>query len=208
MNPIKVVLTFLFICIYINVESQTDSNFPKKTINILFVGNSLTYTNNLPLLVKKQAKLKGINIKTKMLAYPNYAIVDHWREGDVQKEILSKTYDFVIIQQGPSSQNDGRQMLFEDGKKYSVLCKNNNAKLVYFMVWPPKSHPERFDGVMNNYRDAAKINNAILCPVGEVWKNHFDTTNNFDYYGADGFHPSKRGSKIAARTIVEILFFE
>ncbi len=203
MNFSKYILTF-FICI--SFFWQLESQAKKTEFNILFIGNSLTYTNNLPLLVKKQAKKHGIVITTKMIAKPNYAISDHWHEGDVQKLIASKTFDFVVIQQGPSSQQDGKQLLVEYGKKYNILCKNSNAKLVYFMVWPPINHPERFEGVINNHQYAAKINNAILCPVGEVWKKHFKTTSNYDYYGPDGFHPSKKGSETAAKIIVEYLF--
>ncbi len=197
-------LLAVFTCMVLfwQVESQSE----KKVFNLLFIGNSLTYTNNLPLLVKKQAKKRGIVINTKMIAKPNYAISDHWYDGEVQKLIASKTYHFVIIQQGPSSQQDGKQLLVKYGKKYNMLCKTSHAKLVYFMVWPPINHPERFEGVINNHQYAAKANDALLCPVGSVWKKHFITTSNYDYYGSDGFHPSKKGSNIAAKTIVAYLF--
>lgn len=174
--------------------------------NILFVGNSLTFRNNLPELVKDTAKSRDIILGTKMIAKGNYAIIDHWNDGDVQKEIATGEYDFVIIQQGPSSQAEGREMLIEDGRKYKELCEENDTKLVYYMVWPSLTYYETFDGVIKNYRDAATINNAILCPVGEVWKEHFDLTNNFDYYGSDGFHPSLLGSQVAAEVIVDTLF--
>jgi len=183
-------------------------NASKTNINILFIGNSLTYTNNLPELVKKSAKLQGIEIDSKMIALPNYAIIDHWNDGEVQKLITSKKYDFVIIQQGPSSQNNGRNMLIEYGKKYSSICKLNNAKLCYFMVWPSLSYYHTFDGVIKNHKDAASINNSILLPVGEVWKDYFDRTDDFQYYSSDGFHPSLEGSQIAAKVIVEYLLLE
>lgn len=73
-----------------------------KEYNILFVGNSLTYSNDLNLLVKKAAKTKGIGIKTKMVALPNYALEDHLTDRKIQKLIKSENYDFVLIQQGPS----------------------------------------------------------------------------------------------------------
>ena len=174
-------------------------------LNILFIGNSLTYTNNLPELVKNTAKQKGIVIGTVMMALPNYAIIDHWNDGRVQELIESKKYDFVIIQQGPSSQAWGREVLIEYGKKFSDLCKANDTKLSYFMVWPSLNYYHTFAGVITNYRYAASVNGAILCPVGEVWKEHFDTTDNFDYYGPDGFHPSLIGSQVAADVIVKRL---
>jgi hypothetical protein len=127
-------------------------------------------------------------------------------DGNVQAFIETGEFDYVIIQQGPSSQPYGRETLIEFGATFKTLCQNNNAELAYFMVWPSRTYYNTFNGVINNYRDAANINEALLCLVGEVWKTHFDTTNTFDYYGTDNFHPSLLGSHVAARVIVESIF--
>lgn len=203
MNRLKLLL-FIFLGILLfSFEQDQSSN---KKISILFVGNSLTYTNNLPQLVKKQGRAYGVLISTDVLAKPNYALIDHWNDGTIQKEISSGKYDFVIVQQGPSSQQEGRKLLLESGKKISTLCRENGSEICFFMVWPSLQHYKTFNGVINNYREVARDNNALLCPVGEVWKTHFDKTQNFDYYGPDGFHPSKKGSQIAAEVIVSSLF--
>ena len=176
-----------------------------QTIRVLFVGNSLTYTNDLPTLVEKVAKVQDVKIKSDMLALPNYAIIDHWNDGEVQKYIKSERYDYVIIQQGPSSQDDGRRMLIDDGARFQKLCKQSKSKLVYFMVWPSRMHYTTFDKVIENHREAAAKNDAILCPVGEAWKTHFDNTNDYSLYGLDGFHPSYKGSRLAAELMVETI---
>jgi len=187
--------------------SDDDSNvYVEGDTRILFVGNSLTYFNDLPKLVDREAGRKGHGVWTKMLAHPNYAILDHWADGEVQGLIEDGDFDFVIIQQGPSSQAFGREVLFEFGKKFSDLCNANEAKLVFFMVWPSRTYYYTFDGVITNHREAAIATRSILCPVGEVWKKHFDDTGDFSYYGPDGFHPSLKGSEVAAEVIVKTLF--
>ncbi|WP_299110968.1 SGNH/GDSL hydrolase family protein [uncultured Winogradskyella sp.] len=202
------IIIYLMIC-----QSCTSFKSPESTKNakersstILFIGNSLTYTNDLPKLVKVIAKEKGVRVTTTMIALPNYALIDHWNDGTIQKEIRSKQYDFVIVQQGPSSQAFGKEILVNYGKKYSNLCEENSAQLCYFMVWPSLTYYNTFDGVIKNHREAARINNAMLLPVGEIWKTHFDATENFDYYSNDGFHPSLKGSRVAAEIIVDYLF--
>ena len=203
----RILFLLLFAIIY-SFGCLENSNSPnsKTIVKILFIGNSLTYTNDLPKLVRLKAKENGVIIKTKIIAKPNYAIVDHLSEGSIQKELQSKEYDFIIIQQGPSSQAEGRELLIESGKKINSLIKNTKTRLVYFMVWPSLNYYQSFSGVIKNHQDAARLNNTILCPVGEVWKAHFDATNNFDYYSPDGFHPSLKGSKVAAKVIVKTLF--
>ncbi|MGB5464420.1 MAG: SGNH/GDSL hydrolase family protein [Aureibaculum sp.] len=191
-----------------NAPGQTHDTLKlsNRVYTILFVGNSLTYINNMPLLVKNKAKLQGIKLNTTILANPNYALIDHWNDGKVQKLISLKKYDFVIVQQGPSSQKEGRQLLLEYAEKFSQLCKNHNSKLVLFMVWPALDSFHTFGSVIKNYREAATKNNSILCPVGKVWKAYIENTNNFDYYSFDNFHPSLKGSQVVADIIVQHLF--
>ncbi len=56
-----------------------------------------------------------------------------------------------------------------------------------------------------NHTEVAKTYNAILAPVGEQWKTHFDETGDFSYYGPDQFHPSLEGSTAAAKIILASL---
>jgi len=172
--------------------------------NLLFIGNSLTYTNDLPDMVERLAGERGIKIVTQSIAYPNYALEDHWNDGCIQKLIASKKFDFVIVQQGPSSQEEGRVMLFEYGARINELCNSNGARLAFFMVWPAKANYHMFGGVISSYTNAALQADALLCPVGVNWKAQCDK-GDFSYYGPDQFHPSRTGSEMAARTILNTL---
>jgi len=174
--------------------------------NVLFIGNSLTSSNNLPALVVNHAATKDIIVNTTTVARGGYAIVDHWADGQVQNLINNNSYDFVVIQQGPSSQQDGYDMLVNDGAVYAQICEVNDAKLAYFMVWPSIAYYHTFDGVIANYTAGALANNATLIPVGTLWKKYIEATGDYSYYSSDGFHPSLAGSKFAAEIIVETLF--
>jgi hypothetical protein len=177
-----------------------------KSTSLLFVGNSLIYTNDLPALVKQKAKEKGFDITTETLAFPNYALEDHWIDGTVQKLIREKKFDFVVVQQGPSSQEEGREMLLDYGARIKELCKKNKSELAFFMVWPARANFHMFDGVIKNYTDAADFTSSILCPVGTAWKKYMNETGDYSYYGTDMFHPSEKGSLVAAEIIVASLF--
>ncbi len=196
---------FKFILILLVILSCRYSYSQESELSILFVGNSLTYTNALPKLVEKATKKQGLNIQTEMIAKPDYALIDHWNDGKVQKLISTKKFDLVIVQQGPSSRDFGKEILIEYGEKFKKLCEENNADLAFFMVWPSRQFYHTFDGVIENHTEAAKIKNALLFPVGEVWKKHFEATKNFDYYGPDQFHPSEKGSLAAAEIIASEL---
>ncbi|MDN3641137.1 SGNH/GDSL hydrolase family protein [Lutimonas halocynthiae] len=206
MNTYKVYLILFATLLILVTPLKAQEKTALKDYKVLFVGNSLSYSNNLPLLVSQAASDKDIIISTEILAKPNYALVDHWDEGELQAKIRSKAFDFVIVQQGPSSQPEGRKLLFKSIKKLHQICEENQIKLAVFMVWPSKQYYQTFDKVIKNHREVAEKYNTILCPVGEIWKAHFDKTNDFEYYSSDGFHPSLKGSQVAAQIIVDSLF--
>ena len=177
-----------------------------KAQNILFVGNSLSYSNNMPKILECIGQEYDLNIKTKCLCKPNYAIIDHLNEGELQKILNTKPYNYIIIQQGPSSQEQGRRMLIEDGAKVNELAKKHNAKLGYYMVWPSKYYYHTFEKVIANYTEGAKTNKALLFPVGRIWKAYENRGGYTLLYDSDNFHPSKAGSFLAALTIFRKLY--
>ena len=184
---------------------EVDTFDPDADYQLLFVGNSLTIENNLPLLVKNRGEALGVSISCTAQVGAGYGLEDHWNIGAVQSMISSEFYDYVIIQQGPSSQAYGRASLIEYGGYMADLCENIDTELAYFMVWPAIANFDTFDAVIDNYTDAANLNNAISCNVGQIWKHHIDGSNDYSYYGTDGFHPSVTGSELAAQIIVQKL---
>ncbi|WP_299465711.1 SGNH/GDSL hydrolase family protein [uncultured Microscilla sp.] len=170
-------------------------------LKILFVGNSLTYTNDLPSILKYIMGKFGKSATMISLCKPNYALEDHWNEGKVQALIKKRGIQYVIVQQGPSSQKYGRQSLVEYGQKLKRICDEAGASLGFYMVWPAKWYYHTFDGVIANYSHAAQVNQALLFPVGVIWKAYQKRYKKVKLYGTDNFHPSRAGSFLAALTI-------
>ncbi|WP_109299867.1 hypothetical protein [Aquimarina sp. AU474] len=197
MNKLYILIA-LFIAFLGN--SQTSSK------KVLFLGNSLTYSNDMPKILEHIAKNFKLTIKTKALCYPNYGLEDHWKDQKFQNLIHQQRFDNVIIQQGPSSQEPGKKMLVHYGTKIKAVCKRKNITLGYFMVWPAKRYYHTFDGVITNHQYAAKISAAQLYPVGAIWKMYEAKDNLESLYSYDQFHPSTAGSLLAALTIFKGLY--
>lgn len=174
-----------------------------KAQNILFVGNSLTYSNDMPQMLEDLAEMNGLSIQTMCLCQPNYALEDHLNEGTVLYELASKPYDFLILQQGPSSQDYGRKKLFDMGGKLAALARQNKAKTAFLMVWPAKDYYQSFDAVIENYTDASHASLTILIPLGTVWQKLNLEHPEYELYGEDGFHPSQLGSFLEALVILK-----
>ena len=54
---------------------------------ILFIGNSLTYQNDLPGMVTLLAHSVGRTIVCESVALPDYGLEEHWNSGGARKAI-------------------------------------------------------------------------------------------------------------------------
>ncbi len=194
--------SLLLIIYFVHFNSSVNA----QDVSILFIGNSLTYSNNLPQILTKIGANNGMEISTHQLCFPNYGLEDHWNERNIQGAIKAQNFDYVIFQQGPSSQAYGRSSLIEYGGKISRVCHENDSKPAYFMVWPSTNYYHTFDGVIKNHVDASIQNKAGIIPVGSLWKKYREAVSNAGLYASDGFHASKKGSFLAALTMFQFLF--
>jgi hypothetical protein len=78
---------------------------------VLFVGNSYTYVNDVPGLVQALADSMRDSIAVEMVAFPDFALVDHWSEGTALREVRKGGWRWVVLQQGPSASEVNRDTL-------------------------------------------------------------------------------------------------
>ena len=60
----------------------------KKTLRILFVGNSHTYYNDMPHLVQLRAEKEGFACQVTMIAHGGWYLSQHAEEPDVRFNIV------------------------------------------------------------------------------------------------------------------------
>ena len=172
-------------------------------LRVLFIGNSLTAANDVPALVESIAKENGERILTRMIAYPNYSLKDHWNRGDARRAIAEGGWSFVVLQQGPSSLPESRVLLVDYAQRFKEEARHVNARIAVYMVWPASSRMGDFDGVKLSYEAAARETGGIFLPAGEAWRLAWRRDASLSFYGADGFHPTPLGSYLAALVIYQ-----
>ncbi|MFV1987787.1 MAG: SGNH/GDSL hydrolase family protein [Gemmatimonadota bacterium] len=173
---------------------------------ILFVGNSLTYTNDLPDMVQRLLQAHGNvgDVGVGTVAFPNFGLMDHWAQGAARSAIASGQWDYVVIQQGPSA-TEGRPSLLEYSRRFADEVEAVGGRLALYMVWPAANRFLDFNGVSASYEAAAEQNDSLLFPAGEAWREAWALDPNLDLYGPDGFHPSLLGTHLAALVIYQQL---
>ncbi len=178
---------------------------PAEALSILFVGNSLTYFNDLPEMVQGLLEERDAgSVVVASTSFPGYGLQDHWIEPRTHAAIAIGGWDFVVLQQGPSA-TEGRPSLLDYTERFNDEILAVGARPALYMVWPAASRAFDFDGVAASYAMAAERVGGELFPAGEAWRAAWRTDPAAAFYGPDGFHPSVLGSYLAALTIADRL---
>ncbi|MBT8397356.1 MAG: SGNH/GDSL hydrolase family protein [Gemmatimonadetes bacterium] len=184
-----------------------DDPLPDADLRVLFIGNSLTYTNRLPDMVKTIAEATGHTMAVGMVALPNVSLEDHWLNG-IEQTILSVKADVVVMQQGPSSLPQNQEYLRAWTEILADPIRAAGGEPALCMVWPDITRVDAFGAVYQSYLGAANAVNGILIPAGLAWVHSWELDPELQLYGSDGFHPSDLGTAVAALTIFRVLFNE
>jgi hypothetical protein len=175
-------------------------------VRVLFVGNSLTATNDLPAVVAGLARATGRTLEYRTIAFGGFALEDHWSQGDARAALASGSWDVVVMQQGPSALPESQANLREWASRFAVEARSSSARPALLTVWPESYRKSALTAVIASYRRAAQSANAELFPAGDAWRLAWRCNPRFALYGADGFHPSPLGTYAAALTVYGRLF--
>lgn len=180
---------------------------PSATFRVLFIGNSLTYANDLPGLLDALADSAGVErTYVEAVAYPNFALEDHWAQGDALAAIRRGGWKYVIMQQGPSALPESRVNLILWGKRFASEIRSAGATPALYAVWPSVDRSFDFPRVVESYRLVADSTSALLLPAGSAWLEAARLDPTLQLYGIDGFHPSLEGTYLTAMTIFGRLY--
>lgn len=176
-------------------------------LRALFIGNSLTYTDDLPSIVEAFAKATGQRrFDYKTIAFPDFSLEDHWNSKDARNAIAGEQWDYVVLQQGPSASKEGRALLLEYTRRFAQQIRHTGGRPALYMVWPSASRAQDFNGVSESYRQAAEDVDGLLFPVGEAWLSAWRIDPSIRLYSSDGLHPSQEGAYLAGLVIYGQLF--
>ena len=174
-----------------------------EALSLLFVGNSLTYTNDLPSMVAALLEDGGHGpVDVRASAFPNYGLQDHWVTPVTRDAINVGGWDYVVLQQGPSA-TEGRPSLLEYTSMFDGEIRGIGAETALYMVWPSSARSFDFDGVSDSYATAASNVDGVLFAAGDAWRAAWEEDSTLGLYGGDGFHPSTLGSFLAALTVYQ-----
>jgi hypothetical protein len=186
-------------------SAASASPAPAGTPRVLFIGNSLTEGNALPAMVEALAVAAGRPLAVEAVTVGGFSLEDHWNQGDARRAIARGGFRFVVLQQGPSSLADSRANLLVWTGRFGEEIRRAGARHALYSVWPESARAGVFADVTESYRLAAASVDGVLLPAGEAWRAAWRREPSLPLYGSDGFHPTPRGTYLAALVIASRL---
>jgi hypothetical protein len=184
--------------------------------SVLFVGDSLTYVNNLPAIYRAIANSKGGCVTVAMVASGGESLREHWKTGDVVRQLQAHHWTFVVLQDqttfgqvylvnGKSHVRDARE-LFIYGRKLADRIRAARSVPVLFLPWTPRDmNPRDAEFVRWAYQSFGLKQQISIVPVGYAWRSASKNALSPALYLPDGSHPTAAGSYLAAAVFVTYL---
>lgn len=109
---------------------------PPQSLHVLFVGNSLTATNDLPAQVAALASATGRRLEYRTVAFGGYNLEDHWHNGEARRALAGGGWDFVVMQQGPSAFPESQADLRLWASRFADEARAHGTRPALLTVWP------------------------------------------------------------------------
>ena len=198
------------------------SIFGQMNLNVLFIGNSYTYVNDLPGTIVQLANAMGDQMNVDSKTNGGYTFQMHSQDPITFQKIHAQAWDYVVIQgqsQEPSfpyQQVNSQSLPYAQQISDSVYSVQPCAQVNYFMTWGRENGDPQWDSIntfhkMNDrLRDAylriADSSLASVSPVASAWRYIRETQPSIQLYAGDGSHPSVAGTYLAASVFYVSLF--
>jgi hypothetical protein len=193
------------------------------TLNVLFIGNSYTSVNNLPLLVKNLSTSAGKTLNIDSNIPGGYLMSSHLNDATTLSKISQGNWDYVILQEQSQiptidyyRYNDMYPAMTD--LKSVIEQYNPCAKIITYMTWGRRFGGQQCDpsgtycspvfanfnhmqdSLTSAYLEISELLNIQCAPVGVTWQNILNDTT-LVLHSGDNSHPNIDGSYVAALSI-------
>ncbi|MBP1163510.1 hypothetical protein JOE44_000394 [Chryseobacterium sp. PvR013] len=186
---------------------------------VLFIGNSVTYFNDMPEIFKNIAASKGKNVSITTHTPGGTGFVNHVDDPALYQEIKSKNYKYVIMQPGtgesaghsyPVSVTAERGRKIRDSiRKYSPCSKIFLYEIPYGV--PSANEYNVYFTFQQKIKDSiTKMSNLMqveMVPAGESARQYYTSLQDLALHGSyNDIHPGPKGSYLVAASMYSAVF--
>src|ERR1700722_806632 len=178
-----------------------------KPLQILFIGNSHTYVNDLPKMVAELAKAGGQRVIITERETPGgWSYKKQWEGNKAVPKIQSKKWDYVVLQDHSTGALAARDDMFVYGKKLHEAAKKQGAKTLLYMTWARQDKPGEQAQITQAFKDLGKELGVPVVPAGEAWGMALKADPKLVLHNKDKNHAAPAGTYLTACCFYATLF--
>ncbi len=170
----------------LSVRAQTG-----EPVRVLFVGNSLTYYNDLPATLDAVARANRMDLSSDMLAASGATLSDRVRDGSVQQALAAGRYAYVVMQErgGDFACGFGPQVCVDARAALATIAdaaRSTGAVPILLGTYQPGAASKNIEA---KEAAAAVASNIRYLPVSERLWTARERDPSGHWLAEDGMHP-------------------
>jgi len=197
-----------------------------QSLEVLFIGNSYTYANNMPQMVSEIALSFGDSLIYETSTPGGATFNIHSTNTSTLNKISHKPWDYIVLQGQSQEPSFSPAQVSNDVYPYAQILidsiESNSicTEPIFFMTWGRKYGDQQncqfyppictYLGMQQrlreSYLDMTFFHNASCAPVGLSWKKSINADSTLNLYISDNSHPSIYGSYLTACTFYSTIF--
>ena len=200
--------------------------------NVLIIGNSYTYTNDLPSVLESISEDMDRAPRIQSFARGGYSMQDHLKDSLCLKYVQKGGYDVVVLQDQSVlpilvGTTEGIPVLSAMVEMVNMVRQYNpDARVIIEITWGRKTGhdiiPRYFqkdkyascfatyesmqDALSRAIRNEATLLKTEIADVGTPWSKVKNGTSGIELYNMDGSHPSYAGTYLAASVLYTAIY--
>lgn len=196
------------------------------TRRVLFIGNSLTYMNNMPAMLQSFTTAMGDTLIYSQSTPGGYSFEEHCSYAPTISAIFSQQWDIVVLQDQSEEPSFPPAQVATQVYPYArmldsmVHANDSCTQTMFMMTWGHENGDPAncayypvictYDGMQRRLRESylqmTQDNNAIVAPVGAAWQVVRDSFPSIELYQADNYHPALMGSYLQTCVLYSSIF--
>lgn len=193
---------------------ELQSTLPTPTtdgpVRVLFIGNSYTFYNDLPILFADLVSSGGYEVDVEMSAQGGASLADHASHMMTLRKLDRESWNYVVLQEQsriPLNQEQREGVMHPAARVLDEKARAAGAKTILFSTWglrdglPNEGYPDYHSiqtALDDAYIETASHLAVQSVPVGRAWMTALNEDTELALWADDGSHPSLAGSYLAA----------
>lgn len=177
----KVLFSIIFLLFFISYQPERN---PQKTLNVLFIGNSMTYWNGMPEMLKEMLASEDQEINIEQSTSPGLSLANHLDYIEIEpgknrlkedneltvteKKLAEKKWDIVVLQEGtaayliPESKDKTNNAI----QRIKKLIDNPDTDILLFSTWIKKGkYPKQYCNSYQNNVENGEVTIRQVCSI-------------------------------------------